>query len=260
MPDIVVHNSMGDKVLESLDAGISASIDKDIFHFALMVPDAYSYYRVFARPFRKDIHKRSVSIHEEHINDFFVRLAQDSGDQHVFSFLSGMLCHFALDSTTHPFINDLSDNKPEKHLAIEHRLDVLELERQGKPRKAIMTLLPKYIDLEEVQRAFLDIYGWDDNLLKVSYRHMKWFYRMAKDQTGLLNLLLHRTQGALSAVSYSNHICDGMDFDWFPPLEEQAMEYGVQLISSVFDYRMGKVPLDDFKEKLGDKNYGGEVS
>ena len=62
MPDIVVHHCAGEKVLESLDTEISSYLDQDIFCFALMVPDFYSFYRFFARSFRNDIHKRSIVI------------------------------------------------------------------------------------------------------------------------------------------------------------------------------------------------------
>lgn len=47
MPDIVVHNAMGDEVLSRLPVEITAAIDHEIFRFAVMGPDPYFCYRFF---------------------------------------------------------------------------------------------------------------------------------------------------------------------------------------------------------------------
>ena len=59
------------------------------------------------------------------------------------------------------------------HTAIEHRLDVMELERQGKQRRDLMNLFTQYRELPEVREAMKAVYGWDDNCYETGYRHMK---------------------------------------------------------------------------------------
>ena len=63
MPDIVVHNAMGNKVLKCLDTEIAALIDPDIFKISVMGPDPYIFYRFFAKPFRHGVNKRSHIMH-----------------------------------------------------------------------------------------------------------------------------------------------------------------------------------------------------
>ena len=47
MPDIAIHNAMGDAVLIRLPVEITAAIDYEIFRFAVMGPDPYLVYRFF---------------------------------------------------------------------------------------------------------------------------------------------------------------------------------------------------------------------
>lgn len=59
MPDIVVHNAMGNEVLIRLPIEIMAVIDHEIFHFAVMGSDPYFCYRFFLPSrFRKGVYRR----------------------------------------------------------------------------------------------------------------------------------------------------------------------------------------------------------
>ena len=257
MPDIVVHNAMGEEVLRQLKPEISALIDHDIFQFSVMGPDPYIFYRFFAGPFRKSINKRSKLMHSSKTGEFLMELAKRSQSEQMFSFLSGFLCHYALDSTTHPFIYGLSRNRAGMHEAVEHRLDVMELERQGKKRKDIMKLFTSFPELTEVKEAMNKIYGWDDSCFRTSYRHMKEFHWIIKDQSGLMNALFGRSKGKIAAFSYRNHICDGMDLSEFDHLYKESVEMAVRLVTAAYDYRRGSIDEATLADIIGNRSYAG---
>ena len=97
MPDIVVHNSMGKEVFDNLRSEISLHIDFDIFQFGVMAPDVYYYYRYFALPLRHGLNKRSSILHNVRTGEYIIALAKRASNKDIFSYLSGVLCHYALD-------------------------------------------------------------------------------------------------------------------------------------------------------------------
>ena len=259
MPDIAVHNAMGTEVLIRLPIEITAAIDHEIFCFAVMGPDPYQVYRFFLPGrLRRGVHKRGTLMHRENVNAFLLELARHSQSREMFSFLAGFLCHFALDSRTHPYINGLAAGRPGMHCAIERTLDAMELERSGREPKNIMKLFTKYPALPEAEQAMQTVYGWRDNYFRIGYRHMKLYYWIAKDQSGLLNRVLELLPGHRSYLSYRNHKCDNMDLSGFQSFEEEAVEFGVNLIRAAYQYQQGKISDADFLEVIGDRNYSGD--
>ena len=131
MPDIIVHNRMGRTVYKKLPPEISSELDRETYRLGLLGPDPYALYRFFAAPFRHGIHTRMSEMHQTRTADFLVEMAKNSESKEMFSYLCGFLCHYALDSTAHPYIDALSKDQVYLHMAIERRLDLLELEKMG---------------------------------------------------------------------------------------------------------------------------------
>ncbi len=257
MPDIVMHNRMGELVLEKLSPEIREILDRNIFLFAGNGPDPYSFYRFFVPFLRHERNLRIVTMHKSKVSEFLLELSDLSERAEMFSFTAGFLCHFALDSTTHPYINKLANKGPGMHTAIEHRLDLIELEREGKQRKDILKLFPPYPDLEEFSFALKKVFGWEDNYFKAGYRHMKLYYLIVSDQSGLLNLLLKDRSGKLPALSYRSKLCDGMDFRGFDELVPKAVDFGVNLVTKAFEYRNGSASREELEQLIGNNNYSG---
>ena len=258
MPDIVVHNVMGTKVLIGLPVEISVAIDHEIFRFAVMGPDPYFCYRFFLPSrFRKGVYRRGGLMHSKNVNTFLLELARHSQSREMFSYLAGFLCHFALDSRTHPYINSMAADRTGMHCAIERTLDAMELKRSGREWKDIMKQFTKYPELPEAELAIETVYGWRDNYFRIGYRHMKIYHWFVKDQSGLLNWLLESLPGHRSYISYRNHKCDDMDLSGFQDFEEEAVDFGVELIQSAYQYRQGKLSDDELLKVIGDQNYSG---
>ena len=238
MPDMTVHNSMGDRVLKKLPREIAEQIDSDAFHVGTLGPDPYFFYRFFALPFTHGVDGRGKIMHHKRCGAFLMELARECGvcsaadraatvsraaadnaedqaadnvpayganvaesqaaevdnvpaagfaDEHArraFSYFAGFLCHYSLDSTVHPFVNAIAARRPGIHTVVERKLERIELARQGKEPKDIMRLFRQYPDLPEIRRAMKAVYGWDDDLFRTGYRHMKAFHWVVKDQHG----------------------------------------------------------------------------
>ena len=178
MPDIVLHNEMATRVLRRLDEKIITRIDESVFQYGVMAPDAYMSYRfIFPRYFRHGINKRGAIMHEKKCGEFLIRLAHNCHDDKDFSILCGFICHFALDSTLHPLINQLTDGHAGMHEAVEHALDMMEegfkeffeKEVPGNPQKAEY-LIPIFIgELLEQGKMSVKVLKTNDTWYGMTY-------------------------------------------------------------------------------------------
>ena len=291
MPDLVVHNSMGDHVLKRLPQEITAEIDSDAFHVGVLGPDPYFFYRFFILPLSNGVDKRGKTMHHSKCGAFLMELGRrcaapktdaaaevetapvnssgpDAHARTAFSYFTGFLCHYALDSTAHPYINMLAAKRPGMHTAVERKLDNIELRRQHKQPKDIMRLFVPFPALPEIRQAMKAVYGWDDDLFRTGYRHMKIFLWFIKDQHGLLAKITAATAdfiakitgqnpGFIRAVSYRNHMADDLDVGDFDRYEREAVDFAVELITSAEDYRAGRISEQELAAIIGNRDYSG---
>jgi hypothetical protein len=271
MPDVVTHNRMGRSVYKKLPKEIASEIDRSIYRVGLLGPDPYSKYRFFAFPLRHGINMRMVVMHREKTGDFLTELAKHSNSREMFSYLAGFLCHYALDSTTHPFVNRVSEDQGYMHAAMERRIDVLELERIGKKlsdRAITRGFFPPYLpksmqkDLDTVVK---NVYGWEDTwkYLRDSYRHLRLFYCIIEDPSGALDGVLRHVpasarKGKIRSLSYRSHICDDMNFDEFWALKKESVDKAVRFIEAAYAFRKGELSEEAFRKIIGNKMYNGE--
>ena len=257
MPDIVLHYEVGVKVLEHLDNRIKSGINHKVFKYGLMVPDAYMSYRFFTPHFRHGVNKRGAIMHERMCNKFLVKLSLDELNVNDFSVLCGVICHYAVDSTMHPLINKIAQDRPEIHEAMEHALDVRELNRKGLSIAQINHYFAPYYDCSALRDAIREVYGWDGRYLKASYRHMQFYYNIAADRLGLINLLFQKAPGRLSSISYKNKKCCNQDLGIFDTLIEEAIEKSVSMISALVAYQNGEIGVESLSSTYGNLTYTG---
>ena len=237
MPDIVVHNAVGERAINSLAPEVRNLIDVEVFRLGVLGPDPFITYRFFLPHFRHGINQRSGIMHRTKTGEFLMELARNSSSEEMFSYLAGFLCHYALDSTAHPLVYQLQGDKGYMHMAIERKLDIIELNQQHKQLRDIMKLLPEFLDIPEVRLAMQRVYGWNDDYYKISYKHIKAFYWIVKDQHGVLNLLLGWTKGKFAALSFRTLLCEGMDLSAFERLKGEAANTASSLITASYEYR-----------------------
>ena len=169
MPDPVVHVSFGREVLASLPDEVRDVILPEPYTFALFGPDVWFLYRPFGRH-----ESRGRRMHTTKPGLFLMSLLRRTGVSacraEMFSYLAGFCCHYALDSTTHPYIIHVTAEKhvfPRSHMSLEHALDAAVMRRDGcwgSGHPVTDRYFPK-LQLPETMRADLDavyesVYGW----------------------------------------------------------------------------------------------------
>ena len=248
MPDIIVHTNFGAQVLERL----SIDVDRAIYDFGLVGPDPYLFYRFYIAPFRHHANRYSSIMHRKHTGDFLIELIKrGKDDPKVFSYAAGFLCHYALDSTTHPYINRKAKGSFPMHMAIEHRLD-----RMTGKKVRIPPFLPASMK-EAVGGAITKIYGWDDawEKLRQGHRDMKPFYAIVTDQSGLLDMFASKTHTKLALISYRSKVIDDMDLRGFYPLYHRAVEDAVRFIKAAHDYTQDRIDEATLRAIIGNRSY-----
>ena len=139
MPTTYTHYRFGKDVLSVLPNRIQQSIEKnrELFDIGLHGPDILFYYNIFSS---NSVSKKGVILHEEPAESFFLRSKeviekiQDKAAARAYMY--GVICHFALDSECHPYIEKMIQVSGISHSEIEMELDrYLMLEDQLIPTK-----------------------------------------------------------------------------------------------------------------------------
>ena len=248
MPDIVVHARFGAEVAEKL----GLTVDSDIFAFGLLGPDPYLFYRCLIPPFVHRPNRYSSVMHRQRTGDFLTELARRSRrDPDMFAYLAGFLCHYALDSSTHPYINRKAKNDIALHIAIEHRLDQMD----GGERR-IPPFLPDRMK-NTVGGAITKIYGWDDawEKLREGRRWMTPFYHMITHENDVANRILYHSRTRAAMLTCQSAAADDIDLRGFYPLYRRAVDRAIAYVQAAMEFTSGDIEEKQFREIIGNHSY-----
>ena len=288
MPDVAIHYAYGQEVMGALDGETAGKIRKDPFTFALYGPDPWFVFK----PWKE---KRGRMMHTRKTGAFLTALAEEArrergseaGEQ-IFSYLAGFLCHYTLDTCTHPYIiwqTTAVCSRKGAHRAFEHTLDTREMNRAGKGQgKHPVTegYLPKIQLPPEMkaglERAYGAVYGWNRAWREVngSYRFFRFCYRLMENPKGAAALLARGLGGDnMKSLAYSESYFGDADVEntlgqewrhpydtgrtsWasFAALRREAARQAVQMIQAARAYMDG--PREDTTELraiFGNRSY-----
>ena len=122
MPSTYAHVRFGSDVTDILPRELRSIANDNYESFALGLhgPDLLFYYRPLERT---DISAKGYALHEKQAADFFKKAAEifkARGEKtYERAYLFGFLCHFALDSSSHPIVNAEMKAKGFAHTEIE---------------------------------------------------------------------------------------------------------------------------------------------
>ena len=287
MPDVAVHAAFGREVLASLPEEIREYLLPDPYTFALFGPDPWFMYKPWHRR-----EGRGRRMHTGKPGLFLSSLLRQAGNsdarREMFSYLSGFLCHYALDSIAHPYIIYVTAEErvfPRSHMSLEHALDAFEIRRggYGAEKHPVTKHYYPLVRLPESLRPDLDavfeeVYGWKNcwKALNRSCRRYRLCYRFLENPRGLAARLARLTKrDVLCSMAYSEsqflsadpentehrvwkHPFDpSLSFsDSFPELREKARQFAVQLITAAFrllQYDEGT--LESVSALIGNNSY-----
>lgn len=133
MPTTYTHDAFGKVVYQKLPEDIKRVIAgyKMAFLIGLHGPDLLFYYRPFEK---NEVNERGHAMHEAAAAEFFRRGKASylqNRDEELLSYLTGFICHYMLDSTCHPYIEEYMKETGAGHDEIETDLDRYLMERHG---------------------------------------------------------------------------------------------------------------------------------
>lgn len=287
MPDAAVHASFGRDVFASLSPEVRSVIHSEPWTFGLFGPDLWFMHKPWQRR-----EGRGRQMHTTRPGAFLSALLEraksSSHREELFSWLAGFLCHYALDSITHPYIIYVTTEKyhyPRCHMSFEHELDMRQISRDSvRDTKHPVTehyfprvSLPKGIK-EDVDAVFEKVYGWKNGWKQFnrSGHRYRLVYRLLENPSGLTARLARKTKHPLlRSLAYSeshfrdkdvenaehrtwNHSHDhSLTFtDSFPEMREKARLLAVNLIESSYRYLwQNQGTAEEIASLIGNNSY-----
>ena len=287
MPEAVVHASFGQEVLSSLAPEIRDAVVDVPYRFALFGPDVWFMYQPWLR--REGRGRRMhTTLTGEFLNALIRRARTSACRPEMFSYLAGFLCHYALDSITHPYIIYVTTQEhcfPRSHMNMEHALDIQQMRRDGVWGESHPVTghyyphirLPECME-SDLNEVFASVYGWpgcrkDLNRSFLLYRHC---YRLLENPRGFASRLARLTGiRVLKSLAYSESAFLSLDAenlehriwkhpfdpslsfsDSFPELREKALRLAVSLIESVWRYLwLGEGTEESLAALIGSNSY-----
>ena len=132
MPNYFAHITFGRQVRNKLPSALRASLERErpAFDLGCLGPDILFFYHPLTRnPARLE----GLEMHKRSALPVFQRLRAAVEEKMPMSrgYAAGFLCHLALDSACHPYVNGKAAQGEITHLAIEAEFDRLLMERSG---------------------------------------------------------------------------------------------------------------------------------
>lgn len=159
MPTTYAHDAFGRRVLKQLPGELRKRIHKHVslFRIGLHGPDIVFYYGLS----KNRVNQTGVRMHKEIAAPFFKKgfsVYRETHDDRLFAYLMGFVCHYMLDSSCHPYINQIEDKV--SHSMIEKEMDRMLMTMDGKnpltyfPARGI---LPTKENAEVIQTVFPEL-------------------------------------------------------------------------------------------------------
>lgn len=188
MPSSITHAYIGLDTIKKLNDEPKKILINNVNNFNIYCQgmDILFFYRIYLLKSNK-IQTLGHTFHKEKVFDSFKYLIsknKENKDLELFTYISGLICHYKADSTMHPYINFLATSKNrllhiDKHFIIETYLDNYYLSinekedyRKINTGKLFFNYTKKDIIKETLNGLFEELYGYK-NIGKKYYRALK---------------------------------------------------------------------------------------
>lgn len=256
MPSTYAHFKYGQEIRPKLPASVRECIDAcpELFQIGLHGPDILFYYKpLSSNPIKKqgnDLHALPGSAFFSHAKTV---LAAHPDSKAHFSYVYGVLCHFALDVTCHGYIQEKIDASGISHGEIEVEFDRELLVRDGfdpvrkrltdhiiasDENAAVIKDFYKNVTTKQIKDALSGMNFYNDILLAPSRlkRNLIYFFLRVSGHYESMHGLI---------VNYEkNPRCDDST-ERLIELYGEAMKLGVTLLETYGDYLCGKTELPE---------------
>ena len=282
MPSIVTHHLFAKDCLK----GYERKVNKDIYYIFAQSFDNLSYYHFF-NFFNNEVKELGKTAQNKKTNEYFLNLLTYIKDYNlknnkdVMGYLFGSICHYALDSTCHPFVvfetgvTNISKKYRGGHEKMEVMIDAIMLEEKEKkhlykeslcnvllPKVKFSKDLKKTIDYTFKQTFKVDNMGIKyEKAYKTGNFILKYF---VTDKTGIKKKIYklkdHFGKGRM--YQYLSFNIKQLDksflnlehHEWVYPTDNTIIKnssfYELYDEASIFAKKLFKVSLDYLNEKI----------
>ncbi len=163
MPAFYAHHRFGETVIQALLSNPQRDVVASFrpqFDIGLQGPDLFFFYRPYI--FGGRVAKYGHHLHEISAMPFFehgLQIVEKAGPVSMeYAYLLGFICHFALDSRCHGYINEMVKETGVSHLEIEEEFEKYLLRMEGKNPLSfpIADLVPQDMATAEAAAAFYE--------------------------------------------------------------------------------------------------------
>ncbi|HIX47992.1 MAG TPA: zinc dependent phospholipase C family protein [Candidatus Mediterraneibacter caccavium] len=130
MPTTYAHYKFGKEVISALPRPLQSAIGnhRELFDIGVHGPDILFYYH----PLKKNpVSAQGYALHDRLADEFFLRAAEKIKSAEdpaaARAYIYGVICHFALDSECHPYVEKMIHDSGISHSEIEMEFDRLLL-------------------------------------------------------------------------------------------------------------------------------------
>ena len=255
MPSTYAHRRFGADVLVQLPRELREKITpyRPLYDMGLHGPDLMFYYRALQS---NPVNRLGNAMHDEPGRTFFDRarrvVHEEADREAALAYALGFVCHFALDSTCHPFVEQFTRESGVTHCEIETEFDNMLLRRDGYDPLTFFTvshihpsaanarvIAPFYRDISE-QTALEALKGMImvHKVLQASNPVKRWVVLTALKAAGTYDVM-----HGLVANLQPNPRCEASDKE-LEALYQQALPLAVRLITEYVEGLSNGAPLD----------------
>ena len=227
MPDLVAHYYFGEEVLKKIPSEIKERItNQNLYLFTTAGPDPFFLYKFLNGKKNKEVREFGNYMHRHSTKRFFEELINrckvSKNKDILFSYLTGFIAHYSLDSLAHPYIfhktGEYLGTKETLHYRglhtkLERAIDsyIIRVYYFKKPwkfkiSKEVLKLkkLPQeiYEDLDEVYLKAFD-YKNASKIINETVKDQIKFYNFIHDPVGLKQELFEIIDNGKSGLDYT---------------------------------------------------------
>ena len=180
MPALYAHNRFGGDVIRQMDKELQKILKKYYtqFRIGMQGPDPFFFYRPIIHT---HVSKCAGDMHNEKAKAFFekaVKVIEKKGrNSREYAYILGFICHFALDSECHPYVEEMVEDIGVGHMEIEGEFDKYLLRTDGKD--ALAYPIGKYIPTDDM--TVETIYHFFPILKRAEIKESLKTYRLVKN-------------------------------------------------------------------------------
>ena len=255
MPSTYAHRRFGADVLALLPDGLRATLEqhRELYDIGLHGPDLMFYYKALQS---NPVNRLGNAMHEQPGRVFFTRargvVNTARNKNAALAYALGFVCHFALDSTCHPYVEQFTRESGVTHCEIETEFDNMLLRRDGYDPLTFFTashihpsaanawvIAPFYKDISE-QTVLEALKGMIlvHKVLQASNPVKRWVVLTALKAAGTYDVM-----HGLVANLQPNPRCEASDKE-LEALYQQALPLAVRLITEYVEGLSNGAPLD----------------